>query len=186
MRQKRGIYYRMMVFLDTEFTDVIEPELLSIGAVSIDGREHYVELDLSTDIGKTRLKASSEFVRYDGVLDMWGLVPGASASYEEIGRRTGEWLLQFASESGGRVVIAYDYSMDYELMESAIRDCGQWDRVRQVVSPVNIGDLTGTPDGENAADECFQLMHKRGLARHHALADAMALRAAYIAVTRQR
>jgi hypothetical protein len=172
----------MIAFLDTEFTDLIHPKLLSIGAATLDGREHYVELDMATEIGQARLKASSDFVRYDGILDMWGLVLGASATYDQMGLRTADWLLQLASESGGRVVIAYDYSTDYQLMEYAIRDCGLWDRVRKVVSPINIGECTGTPEGGSAAGECFQLMHKRGLARHHALADAMALRAAYIAV----
>lgn len=173
-----------MVFLDTEFTDLIHPELFSIGIVSLDGREHYVELDMSTGIGQTRLNAASDFVRHDGVLDMWGLVPGATSTYEQMGRRTAEWLLQLAKEAG-QVLVAYDYSTDYELMEYALRDCGLWDNVRQVVTPINVRGPTGTPEGEIAADQCFEVMHKRRLARHHALADAMALRAAYIAVKAQ-
>lgn len=50
------------------------------------------------------------------------------------------------------------------------------------MSPVNIGVLTGTIDGELAAEECFRELGKRGLHRHHALADALALRSAYLAV----
>ncbi len=56
----------MIVFIDTEFTDLIVPELLSVGAASFDGREHCVELDMWADVGKVRLGASSDFVRYDG------------------------------------------------------------------------------------------------------------------------
>jgi len=53
----------MLVFLDTEFTDLLNPELLSLGLVTLDGREHYAELDLTTDAGKARVKASSAFVQ---------------------------------------------------------------------------------------------------------------------------
>lgn len=44
----------MIVFLDTEFTDLHHPALLSIGLVTLDGREFYAELDLTTDAGKAR------------------------------------------------------------------------------------------------------------------------------------
>lgn len=34
----------MLIFLDTEFTDLTSPELLSIGMVSEGGREFYAEI----------------------------------------------------------------------------------------------------------------------------------------------
>jgi hypothetical protein len=174
----------MLIFLDTEFTDLLNPQLLSLGLVTLDGREHYVELDMSTDIGKARRQASSDFVRYDGVLDLWGLVPGAACTEWEMGRRTGEWLLELAQRSQGstRIEIAFDYSTDYGLLEYAIRDAGLWDRVREFVLPVDVGALTGTPEGDIAAEECHRELRRQGLSRHHALADALALRAAYVAV----
>lgn len=171
-----------IVFLDTEFTDFLHPELLSLGLVTFDGHEHYVELDLHSDVGRQRLQASSDFVRFGGVIDLWGLVPSAASTPSEMGRRTGEWLLNLAAQSASRVQIAFDYATDYELMENALRDCGFWDRVREVVTPIDIGPLTGSPGGEVAAEECFRELRTRGLARHHALADAHALRAAYVAV----
>jgi hypothetical protein len=128
----------MIAFLDTEFTDLLHPELLSLGIVTLDGREHYVELDLGTEIGRARVKASSDFVRYGGVLDHWGLIPGATATEWEIGRRTGEWLLELAGEAEDRIEVAFDYSVDYELMEYAIRDAGLWEWVREIVLPVNM------------------------------------------------
>ena len=176
----------MLVFLDTEFTDLLNPELLSLGLVTLDGRELYAELDLTTDIGKARLKASSDFVRYGGVLDFWGLLPGATGTEWEMGRRTGEWLLGLAAEFGTKIEVAFDYGMDYELLEYAVRDAGLWDQVREVVIPVNVNAITGTITGELAAEECFRALGQRGgrgLKRHHALADALALRAAYIDVT---
>ena len=42
----------------------------------------------------------ADFVRYGGLLDMWGRVPGAACAEWEMGRRTGEWLLGLAAESG--------------------------------------------------------------------------------------
>jgi hypothetical protein len=175
----------MLVFLDTEFTDLLNPELLSLGLVTLDGLEHYGELDLTTDAGKARVKACSDFVRYGGILDMWGLVPGATGTEWELGRRTGEWLLGLAAESGTKVEVAFDYSTDYELMEYAIRDAELWDQVREIVFPVNVNAITGTITGELGAEACFRELGKRGLKRHHALADALALRAAYIDVKAQ-
>ena len=58
-----------------------------------------------------------------------------------------------------------------------------WQRLGLVgtwIPLINIDALTGTIQGELAAEECFREQAKRGLARHHALADALALRAAYI------
>ena len=171
----------MLVFLDTEFTDLLNPELLSLGLVTLDGREHYAELDRTTETGKTRVKTSSAFVQ-SGVFEMWGLVPGAPGPPRGMGRRTGGWLLGLAAESGAKVEIAFDYSTDYELMEYAIRDGELWDQVREVVLPVNVNAITGTITGELGAEACFRELRKRGLRRHHALADALALRAAYIDV----
>lgn len=169
-------------FLDCEFTDLLHPELLSIGLAELSGAEHYVELDLDSDIGQSRVRASSDFVRHGGVLDLWGLVDGAKATQWEMGWQAGEWLLNMAAESGTRVGVCFDYDPDWELLEYAVRDAGLWDRVREVVTPTNVNPLTGTFDGELAAEECFLALAARGLGRHHALADALALRAAYLAV----
>ena len=173
----------VLVFLDCEFTQFIHCELLSIGMVTLvdDARELYVELDMGSDIGKARRASSSDFVRYEGVLDQWGIVPGATATEWEMGRRAGEWLLTLAEEAGTRVEVAYDYGMDWELLEYAVRDSGLWDRVREVVWPVDVGALTGTIHGELASEDAYRALKRRGLGRHHALADAHALRAAYIA-----
>lgn len=171
----------MIVFLDTEFTNFVRPELLSIGMVTLDGHEHYCEIDLSTEAGQARRKASSDFVR-DEIFDMWGRIPGSSGTEWEIGRRTGEWLLELSERSGTRIEVAFDYEADFELMSQAIRESGLWDQVREIVVPINVGPLTGSPGGEIAAEQHFRELSRRGLRRHHALADAGALRAAYAAV----
>ena len=174
-----GFTVMTLVLLDTEFTDLLDPQLLSLGLVSADGTaEHYVELDLSTDVGKARRKAASDFVRY-GVLDLWGRLPGAQATEAEMGRRTAEWLLARAAEAGTRVEVGFDYSTDYELMEDVIREASLWEQVREFVRPVNVGVITGTIDGELAAERGLDAMRQRGLGQHHALADAHSLAAAY-------
>ena len=114
-----------------------------------------------------------------------GLVTGAKSTLWEMGRRTGEWLLNIARNASGHIEVAYDYSTDYELMEYAIRDAGLWQQVREVIQPVNVNKITGTIHGELAAEECFRdllMRGGRGLGRHHALADALALKASYHAV----
>jgi uncharacterized protein (DUF2384 family) len=172
-----------IVFLATEFTDPRHPELLSLGIVTLDGREHYTELDLSTHIGQALRKASNTAEILEGVFAMWGLVPGAVATSLGMGRQAGEWLLRLAGESSGaRIEVAFDYTIDFELMECAIRSSDLWDRVREIVIPVDVGPLIGTSEAESAAEGCYRELRRRKLARHHALADAHALRAAYIAV----
>ena len=53
-----------MVFLDTEFTDLACPALLSFSMVSLDRLEIHAELDLGIDgVGPKRLSASSSFTR---------------------------------------------------------------------------------------------------------------------------
>lgn len=171
-----------LAFLDTEFTDLLNPQLLSLGLVTFDAfDEHYVELDLNSDTGTARFMASGDFVR-GAVLDLWGLVPGATCTEFEMGRRTGEWLYRLAVKCGTRVAVAFDYSTDYELMEYAIREAGLWDRVREVVIPLNVDAITGSIEGGLAAESSYVETATRGLKRHHSLADALALRAAYIRV----
>jgi hypothetical protein len=79
----------MIAFLDTEFTNLVKPELPSLGLAALDGREFYVELDLST--------------------------PGATCTDQAMGRRTAEWLLDLAARCGTRIEVAFDYVVDFEL-----------------------------------------------------------------------
>lgn len=173
---------KMIVLLDTEFTSLKRGQLLSVGMVTLDGREFYAELDLSSETGKKRVKASNTFV-HDTVLSQWGRVPGSACSEYELGRRAGEWLLALAVEEGAKVEVAFDYRTDFELLESAIRESGIWDQVKDVVLPVYIDPLTANIDGEIAQEDTFRETFARsGLEPHHALADAIALRSAYVAI----
>jgi hypothetical protein len=169
-----------IVFIDTEFTRVAKPELLSLGMVTLDGRELYAELDRTHPLGRDVASRASDFVR-ETVFPQFGLVPGATGTLWEIGRRVGDWLLGLAVESQSRIEVAFDSDVDFVLLEQAIRDSGIWHRVCECLVPINIDPLTGTITGELAAEESYRASLKRGLGRHHSLADAVALRARYVA-----
>jgi hypothetical protein len=166
----------MIVFVDGEFTDLQKPQLINLGLVTLDSDEFYVELDLASDIGL----ASKEFVR-DQLLEHWSLVPGAACA---MGCRAGEWRLGLAQESRTTIDVAFDYPADFELLERAVRDSGLglWRRVGEVVRPVNIGLLLACFEADQAAKAAFNGLNERDLVRHHALADAWALRASFLAV----
>lgn len=69
--------------------------------------------------------------------------------------------------------------VDFGLLEVAISDSGLWDRFREAVWRVDFSRITGPFVGEEAAEACFrEIKQRRHLQRHHALADALALRAA--------
>jgi len=175
-----------IVFLDTEFTDLINnPRLLSVGIV-VGGSgvgpdlEFYAEV---TDPG--RLAASSNFVQ-DTVLPQFKVIFGAACTYADIGSRISAFLFSLAVSlpPDGIIEVAYDFNLDWELVEKAIRDTGNddWSTLRQFLRPVNISNVTGTLIGEIAAQDYFESQYLAPIYRHHALCDARALRIAYDAV----
>lgn len=177
----------MFVFLDTEFTDLVRPELLSIGMVAEDLQEFYVELDLATAEGQALQQVATDFVRFGPVLEQWHQIPGAAAGPREMGRRAGEWLLDLHKKHLEPLIVAFDYAADYELLTNAIRTAGLWAEVAEVMLPKNVDELTSTIESEMAGDAAFEDLAKyRGLLRHHALADAVVLRAAHHAATSAR
>lgn len=172
-----------MVFLDTEFTNLTSPALLSFSIVSLDAREIYAELDLVQDpIGQTRLRASSEFTRKT-VVSQFGRIPKSKCSAWELGNRAGEWLIARAADAGGQITVAYDYDHDFALLRDAMMVTSIWDQVQPLLAPENIDSITGRIEGKLAAEASWlESSLYRGLERHHALADALALRAAWRAV----
>ena len=174
---------QIKVMLDTEFTSLEHPMLLSIGMVTLDGREHYAELDLSTSEGEKRFGIASEFVKRE-VLPMWGRVADAACSAHALGRRTGEWLL--ALQPAGVIRVGFDYAVDWELTRDALVTAGMWEHLRERLEPVDVLGIAHSPEGEIAASHCFDELRRRRLFRHHALADAIALKEAYRAVNAMR
>lgn len=173
----------MMVFLDTEFTNLETPALLSFSMVSMDGSEIYAELDLAMDpIGQTRLQASSNFTR-NTVISQFGRLPKSKCSAKELGYRAGQWLIALAAGASEQITVAYDYDVDFDLLRDAMLEASIWDQVHPLLVPKNIDNITGSAEGARAAEASWlESSLYRGLERHHALADALTLRAAWRAV----
>jgi hypothetical protein len=74
----------MLVFLDTEFTDFVRPELISLALVCEDGREFYAE---RTDYDPEQC---SEFV-HETVIPLLGRVPSAACTRTELIDRLQAW-----------------------------------------------------------------------------------------------
>jgi hypothetical protein len=169
------------LYLDCEFTSLPDPKLLSVGLVSFRGDEFYVELDLAHPDSQASLAYCSDFVR-ESVLPLWGRVDGSAMDYPLMGQRTAEWLRAQVATLGQPARIVFDYPADYELLKKLLRDTGGWEEVRPVVRPVYLREHLGRLDANLSAEAMFGRLAARNLERHHALADAHALRAAHYAL----
>ena len=164
----------MNVFLDTEFsTDAAgNPLLISIGLCSEAGQEFYAEVELDgAPIGL------GEFVE-EHVLPQLGKAPERVGSMREIAGQLVKW---FNTQGQAELDVCYDYNVDYLLTEQLVQMVPETLTVQ--LRPTHIGYLLDDPSGLNAAEACWhELETKRGIRRHHALADALALQARYRAV----
>lgn len=174
----------MLVFLDTEFTSLLSPQLLSVGLVTMDGDEHYAELDLvNSAFGRERLANAEPNVRYEVIEAQFRLFPQAICDGESaLGHRVGDWLLHVAErDASRRVELLYDYNIDLELLVDAMGQADVWSDVRAVSSDRNIAHQVSEVTPRLAAEARFRSLRTRqpALARHHALADALALRTSW-------
>ena len=159
------------VFLDSEFTQFRDGQLLSLGLVSEDGRECYVEV-----VDPARHARASDFCK-DAVIPQFGLVTGAAVRDDaQAGARVADWLASF----GEPLVVSYDYKLDWRLFEDALKASGRW---AGLAARLRADDVAGVAApgsrGEAAQDAVFETSVSPG--RHHALVDARALRAAWLA-----
>lgn len=155
----------MLVFIDTEFTDFVQIDLISIALVSDDGREFYAE---RTDY---RRDDCNDFVRA-AVLPMLGRVPGAACTRAELTLRLRTWFEALPEP----VTLVFDYFSDWELLADAFLG-DDFDK-----PPANVGDklllvddIVGDPVFQHALNRTFS----RDWPPHHALADAKAMKAGY-------
>lgn len=85
------------IFLDTEFTQFRDGQLLSIALVTDEGHEFYVEV---ADL--TRHAQASDFFK-DVVIPQFGLVPGAAVRDDTaVGARVANWLRRSSTQSQSR------------------------------------------------------------------------------------
>lgn len=153
----------MLVFLDTEFTDFKNRELISIGMAGEDGRrEQYLEVQ---DFDRSKCNS---FVQ----LNVWpniGCCDGAVVRKAEVRDRLHDWFTTLPRS----VMIASDSQYDHDLLANALD--GQW--------PNNLSgwfDLRPLIDTGifNGAVERY---HTETRPWHHALYDAQAHRAGWLA-----
>lgn len=155
----------MLIFLDCEFTDFNDCELLSIGMVSEDGRyEFYAERTDYTD------SWCNDFVRKE-VLPLLGQFPGVACTRNELNRRVWEWFAILPSH----VQLASDSTHDRDLLWDAFGEGLPENLDRKVF------DLRPLIDTSIFNDAVCRFHEQSNQPRHHALYDAHAHRAGWIA-----
>lgn len=143
----------MRVFVDTEFTDFIDCDLISIGLVADDGREFYGE---RCDYDQA---SCNEFVRA-AVISQLGQHPDRVFTRDTLRTALVVWLDQFAAES--ERWLCFDYGGDWELL------CDLVDGPPSGWQALHVGQMIDFKRMERYYSE------HRG--RHHALVDARAHR----------
>ena len=147
-----------MIFIDTEFTDFMDPHLISIGFVADTNEEFYVELPYL-------LNQCSAFVQ-EAVVPLLGREPGAACERDEFQSKIIIWL-EFLKSGDQKIDICFDCQTDWDLF-AGILDY----RVPPWVHPCHVG--------RNINELFLYNWYKAsGLPRHHALYDARANRYAY-------
>ena len=153
----------MRVYLDTEFTQFTQPQLISVGLAADDGREFYAVLK------NFPLQQCSVFVR-EVVLPIIERWPNATLGRRALRQSFQQWL----NECAEWLEIVCDFATDAELLIELID--GQ---TALGLREFNIAGVTVL-----AALQCEQTTHAvdryftepRQWPRHHALEDARALR----------
>lgn len=162
----------MRIFFDTEFNGFREGSiLLAIGLVSEDGQECYVELPPRGP----HLRGADDFV-LTNVVGQFGQVAGAQVQrHAEMAGRVAEYLGTMA----GDLELCYDYKLDWRHLERLL-SCD-----RALLGRIEARDIAGVAAegsaGEEAARRAILECQEPFLEAHHALADARALRAAWLA-----
>ncbi len=174
-----------LIYLDTEFTNFESPQLLSLGMVMTSGEEFYHELDLSLPENAAVPASCSDFVQ-DTVLSQWGRVP-VCIDRAGMAQRTTAWMWSHLRKGWRRdnplasppLQIVFDYPDDFELLMQLLKNSGEWYPVLSpLLQPVEASELMARFGPNLAYDNAFAALRLRGLERHHALADALALRSA--------
>lgn len=157
----------MLIFLDTEFTKLERPDLISLALVAENGCEFYAE---RTDYDP---RQCSEFVR-EHVLPLLGRVEGAGCSRMDLTHRLRDWVAQFSEPA----TFVFDSPKDWHLLAVAILG-----RPKKT-PPGDFGKqkfLDSSVFSHALFEKASSSTYTPELPEHHALADARALRAGYTA-----
>lgn len=149
--------WKTRYFVDTEFTDFLDCQLISVAIVSEDGLEFYGERSDFT------LNACSEFVRA-AVLPQLGQFPERSMPAERLRDELRAWLTSVPTKP--KPILCFDYQGDYDLVYDLLD-----------------GEMPGGWKFEHVGNrlnpERMEAYFRQHGGRHHALHDARANQQAY-------
>lgn len=171
------------IFLDTEFTNFIDTDLISIGMVAQTGEEFYAEVPYPD-------AACSPFVR-EVVVPLLDREQSSFSNKGNLGRRMLNWLTIVRPPNKGDVCICFDYETDWCLFADAF-DCESaslisTDILSDVPSKARRHLPSRVPSWIQHANVnrnvnalmLWDFYKQYQLPEHHALNDAKALRHAY-------
>ena len=165
----------MLLFLDTEFTDFVDCDCISIGLVDENGREFYAEL---TDY---RQEACSDFVR-EVVKPLLKQHPTrVEGTKWEVAKALREWLMVYDTGEIDCATVCFDYSTDWYLMADILTLLPEEDMPDFLTTRMIWGDLD-----HDALDWFWKERDCIGWKPHMALYDAHANRFAYKPLVRKR
>lgn len=159
----------MRVFLDTEYTNPSDRELISIGMVSEDGKQQlYIERsDFPT------VQCSVFVVKH--VLPQLGESPQNVVPLHDLGCRLSNWFLDLPRS----VRIAADSSIDLMLLRRSLGS----DPPNLNLTLYDLRPLIDTPTYHEAVERFYREKHRP---RHHAMHDALAHRQGFLAWAEER
>lgn len=134
----------MKIFLDTEYADLMTPDLISIGAISEDEKyQFYVE------INDYKRSLSSEFVKQhvEPLLDN----PKFGVKYIEAGQDLREWFLSLPWKHPGELEIAITSGDDWALMVELLG----------TIIPYNVKPIPTMIDIDLKTQSCIRAMQKQ-------------------------
>jgi hypothetical protein len=159
------------IFFDTEFNGFQATSILvSIGLVAENDGECYAELP-STGL---HLDGANELV-LKRVVSQFNKIPGSRVS-DRISMS--DRVVSFLNSFDGDVELLYDYKLDWRHLETLI---AQDRSLMKRVQPREIAGEVSSDVSRAAAAAALNAIAKRGIGEFHALADAYALRAAWMA-----
>lgn len=148
----------MKIFLDTEFTDFIDPRLISIGLAASSGEEFYAEVPYPLDL-------CSDFVK-EIVIPLLGKNPEAVCTVYELSNRLITWL-ELIKPSNDKLDICFDFQTDWQLFSKVLNDTvPDWCQPRLIGREIN-------------ALMRYDFHKRNQLPQHHALYDARGIRYAF-------
>lgn len=154
---------KLRIFIDTEFTDFVDPSLIALALVADTDppQEFYVEI---SDFDRN---SCNDFV-VANVLPQLNIILGRSMSYEEAKDRVGEWLNLFRHTGA---CICYVFIGDLILLQKMLHESGKDDKAADMSEWLSFDNIWTNLDRDLRTN--FWRDHPE-ISEHHALYDARA------------